>query len=68
MDTPMTLEEYKKRAVDWVKWSYKNPNMDSETIEKVFKSLGLETDADWEMYMKDFSPEATMTGRSMNLI
>lgn len=70
MNTPMTLEEYKKRAWDYLKKRYGDTTKEvsREAMEKSFQNLGMKTDADWEMYMQDFSPEVAMQGRLSGLI
>ena len=57
----MSLEEYKKRATDWMKKSYPNTT-------KTVAYLQTMTDELWLKYMEDFSPEAMIVGRQMGLI
>lgn len=57
----MSLEEYKKRAMDYLEKTY--PNIIQE--EPDFLTM---SDKEWRGYMEDFSPEATVEGLLMNLI
>ncbi len=70
MNTHMTIEEYKKRAWDYLQKTYGDTikEVSKEAMEESFRSLGMKTDADWELYMKDFSPEVLVQGRLSGLI
>jgi hypothetical protein len=56
----MTLEEYKKRAEEWIKKTYPEYNAKkiNSTISKGWR----------EKYMEDFSPEVAMQGVLAGLI
>jgi putative sterol carrier protein len=60
MNTQMTLEEYKKRAEEWIKKTYPEYNAKKiiSTISKGWR----------EKYMEEFSPEVAMQGVLAGLI
>ena len=61
MDTPMSLEEYKKRAIAYHKKMWPNSTEALSNLQKM-------SDWRWEEYMKDFSPEVAMQGMTSGLI
>ena len=61
MDTPMSLEEYKQRAIDFHKAMYPTTTAEIENL----KNLGDEL---WRSYMEDFSPEVAAAGLASGLI
>lgn len=53
MNTQMSLEEYKKKALAWHKEHYPNLTEEYETFQKM-------PNKEWEAYMEDFSPEVAI--------
>ena len=61
MDTPMSLEEYKQKAIAYHKKMYPTSTVALSNLQKMSDEL-------WRMYMEDFSPEVAVQGMASGLI
>ena len=61
MDTPMSFEEYKQKAIDFCRKTY------PAYTEEVEDSLNTQ-ESRWREYMADFSPETAVSGVVSGLI
>lgn len=57
----MSLEQYKKKAMDYLKKTYPTSTAMQDSLTRV-------SDKEWREYMKDFSPETAVQGMVSGLI